>query len=331
MAGALLKASANASVLGKAGHLRAASAHNWVGEKARLRGWLGLFPGTGAAKVSIVYRVWSLTPQPIRSAAKAVLRPLLSQHLVQKIAPRDGSSDRFMSAAPDNVPAIAQSLALASSQNLTGDYYEFGLWRGYSFWQAQQEARELGLSGMRFWGFDSFAGLPEAEGSEMPPPGHDATRHGVRKGAFSCNKDQVTANLTKHGVDWSRTTLIEGWFDQSLTPALKQSLGLKPVAVALIDCDLYVSTVPVLAFLADLLQEGAILLFDDWNLFNASDEMGERKAFREFLDAYPEWQAEIYITFGWHGQAFIMHRRDESSSKSRTSSFTDRSQVASVK
>ena len=150
--------------------------------------------------------------------------------------------------------------------------------------------------------------MTEAEGSEAPPPVHDASRSGVRKGAFVCSKDQVIANLTNYGVDWSRTGLIEGWYDQSLTQALRPSLGLKPVAVALIDCDLYLSTVPVLAFLADLLQDGSVLLFDDWNLFDASDERGERRAFREFLEAHPEWKAETYVKFGWHGQAFIMRR-----------------------
>jgi glycosyltransferase involved in cell wall biosynthesis len=309
MAGALLQASSNAPGLGKAGYLRAASTHNWLCEKSRLIRWLGVSEATSRSNVSRVYRVWSFTPRPIRAAAKAAVGALLSQPLLQKIKPHTSSSDEFMSAAPDNVPAVAQSLALASSRDLPGDYYEFGLWRGHSFWHAQQAARGLGLSSMRFWGFDSFAGLPEAEGNEEPPPGHDATRGGVKKGAFSCSKDQVITNLTNFGVDWARTTLIEGWYDQSLTPTLKQSLGLRPVAVALVDCDLYVSTVPVLAFLADLLQEGSILLFDDWNLFGASDAMGERKALREFLEAHPNWTAETYITFGWHGQAFIMHRR----------------------
>jgi colanic acid/amylovoran biosynthesis glycosyltransferase len=315
MAGALLQASSTASVLGKAAYLRAASVHNWLGERGRLIRWLGVSPASEQSSVSNVSRAWLSTPRPIRSAVKAAVGALgVPLPLLQKIAHHIPSSDDFMGASPDNAPAVAQSLALVSNQNLAGDYYEFGLWRGYSFWHAQQAARELGLSGMRFRGFDSFAGLPEAEGNEVPPEGHDATRGGVKKGAFSCSKDEVAANLTKCGVDWSRTTLIEGWYQESLTPALRQSLGLKPVAVALIDCDLYVSTVPVLAFLADLLQEGSVLLFDDWNLFDASDEMGERKAFREFLEAHPNWEAERYITFGWHGQAFIMHRRELSDS-----------------
>ena len=50
------------------------------------------------------------------------------------------------------------------------------------------------------------------------------------------------------------------------------------------------------------------LLFDDWNCFNKSDEMGERLAFREFFAQHPGWRAEPFITFGWHGQAFIMKK-----------------------
>jgi colanic acid/amylovoran biosynthesis glycosyltransferase len=309
MAGAILEASSNALVLGKAGYLQAASTHSWLSEKSRLTHWLGVSQATEQSTISSFYRAWLATPRPIRSAAKAAAGAVrLPRPLLHKIAHHNPLSDNFIAGSPDALPAISHSLARAASQNLDGDYYEFGLWRGYSFWHAQQAARELGLSRMHFWGFDSFAGLPEAEGIEAPPPGHNSTRSGFKKGAFSCSKDQVTANLTKYGVDWSRTTLVEGWYDQSLTPAIKQSLGLEPVAVALIDCDLYVSTVPVLKFVADLLQEGSILLFDDWNCLDASDEMGERRAFREFLDAYTCWEAETYIKFGWHGQAFIMHR-----------------------
>ena len=50
--------------------------------------------------------------------------------------------------------------------NLEGDYLEFGLYRGYTFWYAQQAANLVGRSSMRFYGFDSFEGLPEVEGPD---------------------------------------------------------------------------------------------------------------------------------------------------------------------
>ena len=48
-----------------------------------------------------------------------------------------------------------------------GDYYEFGIFKGHTFWRAQQSANKLGLSRMRFFGFDSFAGLPAPEGFDV--------------------------------------------------------------------------------------------------------------------------------------------------------------------
>ena len=101
--------------------------------------------------------------------------------------------------------------------------------------------------------------------------------------------------------------LVEGWYEESLTPTLKSALDPSKVGVALVDCDLYQSTVPVLRFLASLLQEGSILLFDDWNCFDRSDQKGERRAFREFLIENPQLAAERWLTFGRRGQAFVMH------------------------
>ena len=45
-----------------------------------------------------------------------------------------------------------------------GDYYEFGLFKGYSFWTAQKTAKQHEAQSMRFFGFDSFAGLPDVGG-----------------------------------------------------------------------------------------------------------------------------------------------------------------------
>jgi hypothetical protein len=57
-------------------------------------------------------------------------------------------------------------------------------------------------------------------------------------------------------------------------------------AVVLVDCDLYASAVPVLEFVAPLLQTGTILIFDEyWNL---GEDAGERRAHREFSERHPE-------------------------------------------
>jgi O-methyltransferase len=243
-------------------------------------------------------RYVKFVPRPIKVALKGAMRVLRIP-----IPQTQSSQTNFYTKSPNALPVLENCLKIAASQNFDGDYYEFGLWQGYTFWFAQKVSNELGNTRMRYWGFDSFEGLPEAEGIQEP-------RRGFSKGDYAASLQEVTENLTRSGVDWSKTKLIEGFYAHSLRPELKQFLGLKPIAAALIDCDIYVSTVPVLNFISDLLREGSVLLFDDWNCFGASNNHGQRKAFSEFLQANPQWEAEKYAIFGWHGQAFIMHWRE---------------------
>jgi hypothetical protein len=180
-----------------------------------------------------------------------------------------------------------------------GDYYEFGLYRGYTFWYAQQAAGRAGLATMRFFGFDSFAGLPDVEGRDR--------QAGIFiPGDYACTRSEVERHLTEQGFDWSRATLTEGFFDASLTAERKEDLEARPAALVMVDCDLYQSTVPVLAFLADLLQDGTVVLFDDWYCFGEADDQGEPRAFREFLDEHHEWDAKPLMDFSRYGKAFVM-------------------------
>jgi hypothetical protein len=195
--------------------------------------------------------------------------------------------------------AVDRALALAADGGAARgrDYYEFGVFKGYTFLQAQRSADRLGLAGMRFWGFDSFRGLPPVEGRDR--------YHGdFVESQFAADRAWVEDRLRAEGFDWERGALVEGFFEESLTPEVKQRLGVRPAAVALVDCDLYASTAPVLAFLRDLLVPGSILLFDDWNAFDRAADRGERLAFGEFLEAQPTMRVESLFPFGPYGHAF---------------------------
>jgi hypothetical protein len=205
----------------------------------------------------------------------------------------------FIALSKGGPGAIEVAMARLSTEGPVGDYYEFGLYRGYTFWHAQQAADRAGVVDMRFFGFDSFAGLPDVKGEDR--------KAGIFiPGDYVCSRPEVEKQLTEHGFDWSRAVLTEGFFDRSLTPETKQALGAGPAALVMVDCDLYQSTVPVLAFLADLLQDGTVVLFDDWYCFGEADDQGEPRAFREFSAAHPEWRAEWLMDFPAYGKAFVM-------------------------
>jgi O-methyltransferase len=246
---------------------------------------------------TLLYSAYAKLPLSVRNPISHLVRhnPILGK--TARALLNTLNTDGFITMTPDTPPALTRALQTVKSEGLPGDYFEFGLYRGYTFLHAQKEAQRLGLNNMRFYGFDSFAGLPaidEVDGSA-----------GIwQQGDYACDRTQVEAYLRKYGAHAGSYTLVEGYFDQSLTPELRQRLQPQKVAIALIDCDLYASTVPVLNWLSDLLQPNSILLFDDWNCAEQDDDKGERRAFGEFLAAHPEWSAEPWFSFGWHGQAF---------------------------
>jgi len=74
----------------------------------------------------------------------------------------------------------------------------------------------------------------------------------------------------------------------------KRRLSLKRASLVLIDCDLYESTVPVLAFITDLLDQGTIIIFDDWYRYKGHLDKGEQRACREWLDKNPQLELSRY-------------------------------------
>jgi hypothetical protein len=68
----------------------------------------------------------------------------------------------FKTLSPGAPGAIRQAFTKIkkSSPVSAGDYYEFGIFRGYAFLSAQNTCKELGMNDVNFYGFDSFEGLP---------------------------------------------------------------------------------------------------------------------------------------------------------------------------
>jgi len=182
-----------------------------------------------------------------------------------------------------------------------GDYYEFGVFKGHTFLHAQLAAGELGRHTMRFFGFDSFEGLPPAVGVDLTKEQH------FYAGQYACSLDRVKNELTRRGVDWSRTFLIKGYFSDTLHAQTRAQYNMSKASVVLLDSDLYESATAALEFLIPLLVDQTILIMDDWNAFDRDDSRGERLALAEFLQAHPQWQAEPWFHYGTYGQVFVMH------------------------
>lgn len=244
----------------------------------------------------------SIRPLIVKALQKTRLNKLAHKIYYNYVHGFDTASPQEMLPTLDAV--FEQSVELGTASQ--GDYYEFGVFKGYAFWYAQKTARRLGIDTMRFFGFDSFAGLPEIEEP-------DQTKNNIfYKGQYACSKDKVIKNLQSQGFDWSRGELVEGFFQDSLTPQVKEQHAMGKAAIALIDCDLYTSTVEVLNFLEDLMMHNTILIFDDWKCFDYFDdnqEKGQRKAFKEFLARHQDLSAKELFSYGLYGQVFVVQKQ----------------------
>jgi hypothetical protein len=182
-----------------------------------------------------------------------------------------------------------------------GAYLEFGVWRGSTFAQFHHAMRRHGLR-MDMYAFDSFEGLPAPSGVDALP-GYEP----FRAGQFGCTVSEFEAEMAARGVPESAYRLLPGFYDQTLTAETAEKHGITRVALAWIDCVLYESARTVLEFLGPLLQDGTLLMFNDYYRFKGHPDLGERRAFAEFLQARPMLRVTDYARFSSVGQAFIGH------------------------
>lgn len=231
------------------------------------------------------------------------------------------TADRLLGARP--LPVIDQlaradarfstfcaALEYLNYEAVAGDLLEFGVFTGKSL-ALFAHAHRFDEKGMdrRIVGFDSFHGLPgSAERHERWQPGDCALNHSwhplLPLGA------PVTPAVPLElfaACGLPRPEIEAGEFALTLPATIPAKYS--QVALAHLDCDLYESTREVLAALAPVLADGAVLLFDDWFHYKGHPGKGEARAFTEFLAEHPQWGAQAYRTYGTFCQSFILYRR----------------------
>jgi hypothetical protein len=140
-------------------------------------------------------------------------------------------------------------------------FLEFGVYRGQTFdvWMTNNRNDQS-----RFFGFDTFTGLPESWGR-------------WEKGSFSM--EGKLPNL----ID-SRGTFIVGLIQDTL-PRNIGKIDPSEKKIILIDVDIYSATLVTLVGLFPILKKGDIIIFDDFFTIMVADH--EFKAFLDFLATFP--------------------------------------------
>ena len=214
----------------------------------------------------------------------------------------------LLSRLDDDYKILVQAARL--TYTVEGDYLEFGVWKGRSFAEAYHEipkgfeyTRQWDSTKhpCRFFAFDSFEGLPEIKGADEGGP--------FKKGEYSCGQENFLAYLASQSVNLNEVICVAGWYNKSLTDEVKAKHNLKRARIIHIDCDLYESTRDVLNFCTSLIQEGTVVMFDDWFQYKGNPQLGEQRAFNEWLQKNPEFQAVEFMKEPPFRNSFIITRR----------------------
>lgn len=162
------------------------------------------------------------------------------------------------------------------------------------------------------YGFDSFEGIPLASRDDDVQPGIGANPNVaysdpselLKSSGVTVHSEQVVRrNLNKWaGGEANSVVLVKGWFQSTLGPYREVFQKIGGIALLRLDGDLYESTKVSLEQLFPLLNDGGILIVDDWNL------TGCQKACREYFQSHSVCQIAPPYGNSADGPAYFLKR-----------------------
>ena len=198
--------------------------------------------------------------------------------------------------------AIKKALYITAHDKTFGSYIEFGVFTGSSFNFAMKANKSidklLGKSECNFFGFDSFDGFGEINKDDGHPRFTDDT--------FAVDEKKILKNIKKNSSKQSYQ-IIKGFFQETLSKDPKE-YGIKKARVVMMDCDLKEPTKLALNFIKSILQQGTIILFDDYIFYKGDEHKGEFGAFKEFREKFPSIKFREAFEYGYGSKAFIVSK-----------------------
>ena len=217
----------------------------------------------------------------------------------------------------DRQGALTRAWGHVYNNSIVGDYVEFGVYKGDSvilslkirkafnnWFKSQYKSNEkwrrdfakscLLQNPQHFHCLDTFEGMPaNNEGSNA-----------FAKGNFFSELSEVRAKIEKLNSENIKIKYYKGLFSETRIEFLK-SIKKRNIAIVNIDCDLEESTRDALGSINQNISIGTILLFDDYNCFNADNNKGQRKAFSDFQKE-SKYIFEKFFSYHFVGQAFLV-------------------------
>ena len=211
-----------------------------------------------------------------------------------------------------------------------GEIMEFGTYLGYSSALIARFMSQLDMTQNHLHLFDSFTGLPDIDNPI------DLTHYEVSKGTWNegammdltmeviyANKKLLISATDLFGqsieniifreliemISPTQLSIVKGYYEDTIDKYFSDIQKDAKLIFANIDCDLYSSSKFVLDKLIeyDLVQDGCVFAFDDYNTSRANTNMGQRRAIYEINNSQDRWEFEPWFSYGPQGKVFFLH------------------------
>jgi len=182
-------------------------------------------------------------------------------------------------------------------------WMEFGVYQGKTLRVGMNQAKMQSLDISKFFGFDSFQGLPdETEGLQVTPSwgkGVYSTKDWLNQDTplKACRELEEAFIHNKLPV-----TFVCKFYDELVVEDIEK-YGLVPCGFLHIDCDLCKSTMDCMTFLLEnnLIKDGCIVRYDDW-VWCEEGEAGESLAHKKLTEQYDiKWERLAINVFRYLG------------------------------
>lgn len=203
--------------------------------------------------------------------------------------------------------AFQKAFEFTTKNQIHGDIAEFGTLYGFTAEVLTTLMKEY-HNFVNIHLFDSFEGLPEIT-SEIDQNCYEVKHQKAwLSGSMAVSADVPNLIMGRLSsiIPAQLIHIHKGFFQDTFR---EETLRNK-LAIVHIDCDLYQSAKETLTklFDFDLIQDGTIILFDDYNCSRANPNFGERRAFKEVMDEHKNYEFSLFYYYGWHGAAVIIHK-----------------------
>lgn len=152
---------------------------------------------------------------------------------------------------------MSQIVQAVQKVPFVGDCYEFGVYNGRSFFEMLAAFARNNIRVHKYYGFDSFAGLPkEKNGLAIPPEWKEG----------QLNSGTSYAEICEIAKSYDNVQIVKGFFSDVLTSSFFNSQKLQKAMFVNIDCDLYISAFQALdaLFSYGVIVPNTVIHYDDW-------------------------------------------------------------------